>query len=169
MRTKQLTFFALTAIAVASILSTGCKKNNNSTPNPYKTDSLSATVNGSAFLVTGSEVYGFYDTTRHSWSVTAFRTTDSVGIALSISDSFVVNKPVTTPGSAAIEYLAQKGSYDNYIGAGNTTITVTLLDTVNHKIAGTFSGDLYGNTGTNDSVVVTSGKFNVAYLVSQPH
>jgi len=39
------------------------------------------------------------------------------------------------------------------------------LDSVNHKIIGTFSGVLYNVTGGSDSLVITNGTFNTGYTV----
>jgi len=170
MRIKQLTIFALSAITLVSSLSTSCKKSNSSDPpNPYKNNSLNATVNGASFTITGGNAEGYHDTVQHLWRIGGLRTTDSAALSLFIYDTFTVNQPVTTPKSA-LEYVpSAKAGYYNYVGVCNTTITVTSLDTANRIITGTFGGNLTGNgilyfgKAVTDTTVVTHGNFSVYY------
>ena len=161
MRAKHPSLLVLVAITISTILSASCKKNHSNPPNPYKSDTISAMVNGSAFVVTSAAAIGSHDTAFHQWNITGFKAIDSASITLYIYDTIEVNKPVITKNSAVIYNSASEVGYSSNVGTHNTTITVTSLDTTNHKIEGVFSGNLFSLNG--DSVVVTNGKFDVYY------
>jgi hypothetical protein len=47
--------------------------------------------------------------------------------------------------------------------AGSASITISSWDSVTHRIAGTFTGEVY--SGAQDSLAITYGQFNVTYSV----
>src|SRR5580698_9064142 len=101
MRTKQFTAVVFFAITIVGILSASCKKSNNSNPpDPYKKDSLNATINDLSFVARGDSATGYHDTTDHLWSIIGLRASDSAIVSLFIADTFSINQPVITRSSA---------------------------------------------------------------------
>jgi hypothetical protein len=55
--------------------------------------------------------------------------------------------------------------YDAVFGnaASHSLMNITSWDSVNRKVAGTFSGVLYNINNASDSIVITNGAFNTSY------
>ena len=151
-----------TLVVFSFAIATSCKKSNSPAPTNA---AFSATVNGSAFNPTASNAV--YTGFAQSWDIFGLyiKGSDSSVFDVTIYAPVTLNKPVTTYYSGVDYYSAGVDDFSDFVGTGKATITVTSLDSVNHKISGTFSGVLPGTTGSDDSVVVTNGKFNISYLV----
>lgn len=162
MRIRQVFFGSSLVVLFIGFLSVGCKKSSSSTGS----GTFSATVGDTAF--TPGDVAGIYVTADQAWSILAYqiKAGDTVSFDINIYLPFTVNQPIA-PNFTNILYQNAMGEpYYNAIGhTPNLAITVTSVDSVNHNIAGTFSGSLYDENGTGDSVVVTNGKFNTSYSV----
>ena len=77
---------------------------------------------------------------------------------------------VTAPGTyaATISYVTTKNTigyrtWGSKPAGGEATVLITVLDRVNKKISGTFSGKLLPVAGTAGNLILTEGKFNVFY------
>ena len=97
-------------------------------------------------------------------------TVAGAGLEILVPSPVTVNKPFLTDTTSASIYYYPNGpvngkDYNASYGWGHGTMTVTSVDTVNHKIAGTFSGTLHNFLDINDSVVLINGKFNTAYTI----
>jgi hypothetical protein len=65
-----------------------------------------------------------------------------------------------------LSYTIKGTEYDAYSTEGQFQLTVTSLDSMGHKIGGTFSATGHSLISYNDSVVITNGKFSTAYNVN---
>ena len=145
------------------LLTAGCSKNSNPLPT---NGTMSATAGGAAFnaaQVEGvySQMFGFMAIlgyTLHSNDTTGFQIqfnyVPPVGVTFS-SDSTETALTYFTPGKR----------YDAFLGQGKVIVNLSVADTVNHKLAGTFSGTVYNDSNLGDSVTVTNGKFSSTYSV----
>jgi hypothetical protein len=163
MKLKISSLLAFSALVVFCLaVATSCKKSNSSAPTNA---AFSAMIDNSAFNPTTSNAV--YTSFAQSWDIYGFyvKGKDSSVFDVTIFAPVTLNTPVTTYYSGVDYYSAGVDDFSDFVGTGKATITVTSLDSVNHKISGTFSGVLPGTTGSDDSVVVTNGKFNISYLV----
>lgn len=161
------TVISLTMLSLWGIA--GCSKNNNS--NSTTSDgTMTATVNGAAFNAKSYVVAGYL--TSFGQIIVqgdSINNKDTTEIQVAISYPPAVNLAVSTD-SAQFTYLTYiRGGvvYDAFNGYGNShgVVTVTSSDTVNHHIAGTFSGVLYSSALSADSVVFSNGAFSSSYQV----
>lgn len=158
-----LTFSAL--IAAAFFMTTSCKKSNSSTSG----GSLSATISGSAWTTTVptqttyDHVSGVFDIGGGS-----IKSGDTTTLGVIIGTPFPLHTVINSDtGNIDIVYanFHTLAGYDGGQQAGHSLVTVSSWDSVNHKIAGTFTGVLYNISGGTDSLVVTNGAFNTSYTV----
>jgi hypothetical protein len=160
MQLKKLSLFALSAVSAFLLISTGCKKSNNG-----NSAAVSATIAGTSFnpSFTGAVYFKsnqYFD--LGGYSVTG---KDTAFLDISINTPFTVNKVLDNNTLVTINYITGGKDYLTGYQVGTAALTVTSLDSVNHKIAGTFTGTLYTYGGSNDSVIVSNGRFNTAYTV----
>jgi hypothetical protein len=160
--------FFLSVFAVWGIES--CSKSNSSSTQSNGT--LTATVNGAAYAAKSYVIAG-YLTGQIIVQGDSIRGTDTTGIQLDIPYIPAVNTPLYTDSVqfASVTYLSPGKVYDAFfaLGQSHAVITLTIADTVNHRVGGTFSGVLYsvvnGNFNPSDSVVITNGAFTSTYQV----
>jgi hypothetical protein len=157
---------AVAVAAVALLFSIGCKKSNNSSPG---SGTVNAMVNDTLFTPPPGGVYSTYTASSGQFAIDAFELhgNDTLYLFVTIYRPFTLNQPIDSNSSISniVYYNSLHQPYSNVTGMGNTTITVTSFDSVNHKIAGTFSGNLYSDNGNTDSIIVKNGTFNSSYLV----
>ncbi|HEV9037365.1 MAG TPA: hypothetical protein VGQ51_12110, partial [Puia sp.] len=67
--------------------------------------------------------------------------------------------------ATGLTYFVPGKRYDAFLGQGVVIVNLSVADTVNHKLAGTFSGTVYNDANPNDSAVITNGKFISTYSV----
>ena len=162
----------LPAVFVVSLVSVGglvsCSKNSSSTTTSDGT--LTATVNGTAYSAKSYVVAGYLS--AYGQLIVqgdSIRSNDTTEIQVAMPYIPAVNVAVTTDSSQymGLTYLTPGKEYDAYFGlsASHGTLTLTGEDTVNHRVAGTFSGVLYNIVNSNDSVVITNGAFSSTYQV----
>jgi hypothetical protein len=158
--------WVVAAMGIIGIFSIGCKKSSNSISS---NSAFSAIVDDTTFTPATNGTGAVYTSLGKQFDIYSYllRSKDTVSLDVSIFEPFTVNQPIDpTANASSILYYDFTGEpFFNGVGMGKTTITVTSLDTVNHKIAGTFSGNLYENNGSGDSVIVANGTFNTTYLV----
>src|SRR6185312_3219962 len=152
------------AIVGASILFavTSCKKSSTGSA------AMSATINGGAWA-SSFPVAGGHTSQGDTYELGAaqYKNSDSTILAVGFNGPVVLNQAFssdTTTLDIAYQDIKAQVQYDGVSGHGFSILTVTSLDSVNHKIAGTFSGVLYNDFGGGDSVVVTNGRFSAPYL-----
>lgn len=173
MLSKRFTIFGLLVISFGSFLSTSCKSDNISLPDPYKVnkDSLVAMINGVKYASYDDNAVGHHDKTVHCWTIAGYQSLDSASsLVLFLYDTFAIGQPVTTTLST-VQYTPNvRAIYFDRVGVSNTTVTVTSVDSVRHVITGTFSGNLTGSAYDyaggkipTDTSFVTCGKFSVYY------
>jgi hypothetical protein len=174
MNGKRLTLVMAISLSLLSLWALeSCNKNNSTTS--YQTDgTLTASINGTAY---SAKSYVVSDYINSFGSIIVQGETisgsDTVGLQVSIPYILPLDTAISVTNSAyagyaAIAYQIPGKEYDCYfgLGASHGTITLTSADTVNHQVAGTFSGVLYNkDNATGDSVVLTNGAFNSAYQV----
>jgi hypothetical protein len=158
-------------VATTFFLTTACKKSSYPTPPP--TAALSATIADTSWTA-------YYNTAIYYQSrgfievngVSAGTKGDSTYLQLVFSAPSQLNKIISTDSTFSVEYYDMLSQYDwgagTNSGDGVSYLKVTSYDSVNHKVAGTFTGSLSsGLTGASytDTVKVTNGEFNVTYTV----
>ncbi|HEY1212854.1 MAG TPA: hypothetical protein VGE93_04395 [Bryobacteraceae bacterium] len=166
MQVKRISLLAVAAVITVSLLSTSCKKSSSDSNNA----AFSATIKGAAFNPTAT--VAMYTDFAGSFDIIGYyiKGTDSAAVDVTIFKPFTVGKPVTTYYSGVAYYSSGTNSsfdYGDYVGNSNSlTITVTSLDSVNHKIAGTFSGVIWNTIGgrNGDSAIISNGKFNTSFI-----
>ena len=130
---------ALAALPLLA-LAVGCSK--SSTKSNTSGGSLTATVGASAF--TSSIAVGVYSQTFDLFSVIGetIQSKDTSEIQLTFPYPPLVNHPVSsdTVQGIGLTYTVPGKQYDAYLSQGHWTLTITTGDTVNHTLAGTFSG-----------------------------
>jgi hypothetical protein len=163
---KKLIVPSLCAFALLAI-SVGCKKSNNSTDS---SSAISASMGSTAFSTSTANTTAYYSTDSTAYEISGFAINagDTTGLALEFFNRFTVGTTITDKYAVDIDYyVSTTKDYFGGDGIGQIALTVTSQDTVNHKIAGTFTATLYNMLGQNDSLVVTNGKFNTTYFVQQ--
>jgi hypothetical protein len=161
---KKLILPTVCAFAFLAI-SVGCKKSNNSTSS---TSAISASFGSTAFSASTANTFVWYstDSTIFQFGGFAVNGGDTTGLEFQIFTPFTVGTTITDQTMVNMDYFVSSiKDYAAGWGQGHVAMTVTSQDTVNHKIAGTFTAVLYNQVTQNDSLVVTNGKFNTAYIV----
>ncbi|HLZ89161.1 MAG TPA: hypothetical protein VKQ52_18020 [Puia sp.] len=161
MQIKHLARLSLSAVTLF-VLITSCKKSNNTPSN-----SLSATIGTTGVNTSGTTAWYSTDSSIYEIGGYTMSAHDTTTLALIIAPPFTVNTVVSGNSSVSIDYydFATNKDYFAGYGVGHSALTVTSLDTVNHKIAGNFTATLYNGISGTDSVLVTNGKFNTSYTV----
>ena len=151
-------------LAAVLFVAFGCKKSSNNSSTPP--GGMDASVNGQAFQA--STTTGIFSASAGYIALFGIQTkgVDSSGIEVDILDTIKVGEPGLLANGFIINYGSNTGpTYSGGDITGHGVVTLSAWDTVNHTIAGTFSGVLYDN-GLIDSVVVTNGTFNTSYTLT---
>lgn len=160
---RAFTFVAISSVILLTV--TSCSKSNNSS----SSTGISATVSGSAWA-NSYTVEGIYYTANSQFDIIAaqMKGGDTTAIGVALQGPITLNSAVSSTSSTwDLSYIDAKtqNTYDAQYGSGHALITVTSYDSTGKKIGGTFSGVLYNTSGTADSVVMGSGKFNTTFTV----
>jgi hypothetical protein len=152
----------LTALTFAVACSKSSSNNNTSG------GTLSATT-GSTSFTAGSTV-GFYSQGLGLIGVLGYtvKSSDTTLIQLEMAYIPPVNMSFSsdTVSELGLSYQVSGKEYDAYQGQGRVILSMTTADTVNHQIAGTFSGVVYNEVNSGDSLIISNGKFSSSYTVS---
>jgi hypothetical protein len=171
-RNRAFLIFPVLA-ATTFFLTTACKKSSYPTTPPDA--ALSATIADTSWTVYyNTAIYyqsrGFFEVN----GVSAGTKADSSYLQLVFSAPIQLNKTISTDSTFSVEYYDLLGNFDwgagTNSGDGVSYLKVTSYDSVNHKIAGTFTGSLSsGMSGASytDTVKLTNGEFNLTYT-TQP-
>jgi hypothetical protein len=167
MKLQKRIFFPLFIIGSFSLVTAtvSCKKSNSSSGAGGSITANVAGVNFASSAITSQAIYS-----------SAYRQFDIVGAQIKSGDTAVIeltwnaaaklNFPIASDTSTLeTSYFDSKtqASFDGGDLPGHSIITVTSWDSTNLKVAGTWSGVMYGITGT-DSIVVTNGTFDTTYI-----
>ena len=177
MNGKRLSLAAVICLTMLTLWGiAGCSKNNSSSTATDGT--MTATVNGATYSAKSYVIAGYLSSYGQILiQGDSIRGNDTTQIQIALPYIPPVNTVISTDslqyaGVAGLTYLSPGKTYEGYYGFGGShaIITLSTADTVNHRIAGTFSGVLYsllvnGNVDSNDSVVITNGTFNSTYQV----
>ncbi len=160
MKLNATSLLSLSTIAIATFFFvSSCSKKNDG-----PSSGIAASVNGTAF--TPAHVYAL--DLQGGISVTGYTIsgTDSSAVYVQFDDTVSLNKSIDISGASdgLIGWTSKSNEYDSWSINSHGTLIVTTLDKTNKKVAGTFTGVLYDFSG-NDSVKVTNGTFNSAYIV----
>ena len=165
MKIKRLPLLIVSALSFSLLLLTaGCSK---STTPPLPTNgTLTATTGSTNF--SGAQVESVYSQYLASVAVLGYtiQSTDTTGIQL----QFAYMPPVGLTFSSdttetGLTYFTGGKRYDAYTAVGRVIMSLSVADTVGHKLTGSFSGTIYNDANANDSMVVTNGKFSCTYSV----
>jgi hypothetical protein len=144
---------------------TSCSKNNSNSGSSG--GSFTATVNGASFQ---SVVAGGQQVSSANLFFIAGESVvsgDTIELSITMPDSIALNTPVQFDGfTTTLVYdnlktgaIYATGSTSNTAGS----VTVASLNQQAQQVSGSFSGTVYNQTNANDSLVITSGKFNILY------
>ena len=160
---KYPSFPTLYALGLSFLLLTaGCSKSSNQPTG----GTLSATAGGKTF--NAAQVGGVYSKSLNFMAVLGqtFQSNDSTGFQIQFAYVPPVGVTFSSDSTATgLTYFTTGKRYDAFVGQGRVIVNLSVADTVNHKLAGTFSGTVYNDANGNDSVIVTNGKFSSTYSV----
>jgi len=147
----------------AGLLAAGCGKSNSGSSS---SGTLSATIGSSNFQSTTT--LGAYSAGINLLAVVSYsiHPNDTSAFQLTMPWPPPVNKAFPADSLLSLSYTAKGTEYDAYSTEGQLQLTVTSLDSMGHKIAGTFSATGHALLNNNDSVVITNGKFSTSYNVN---
>jgi|GEM_PF-1717242 len=154
--------FPVAALLLLTIA--GCSKNNNSSSS---SGSFTATIGTTSYQGTttlGAYSYGLGELAIVSYSQ---RTNDTSAFQVTMPWPAKTFNQVLPPDSLlTLSYTARGTEYDAYSTEGQLQLTVTSVDSIGHKIAGSFTATGHSAANFNDSVVISNGKFSTAYNVN---
>ena len=157
--------FSILVIGSVILFAAGsCKKSSSGGGSAGVSATVSGTAWGSSLPVTG---IFFASGSVFEIGAIQFKGGDSTIVALGFNGPVTLNKPFSSDSTTldiAYQDIKSQVQYDGVSGSGRSILTITSYDSVNHKIAGTFTGVLYNDFGGGDSLVVTNGHFNVGFV-----
>jgi hypothetical protein len=166
MLNQNFTRYTIAAVTASLLLVVAsCSKSNDSGSG---SGPISATVAGQAFSPSLS--LAFYTQSGQYWDITGYtiKSGDTTAISVSLAPPVTLNTAMTNNNSNLyIEYYVSGTGKDYFAGTGygSASMTLSTLDTVGHKIAGSFNATLYNAINNKDSIQITNGKFSSAYQV----
>jgi len=142
----------------------GCSKNNNSSTS---SGSFTATVGSVSYQGTttlGAYSYGLGELGVISYSI---HPNDTSAFQITMRwPAKVFNQVLPTDTLLSITYAAKGKEYDAYSTEGQVQLTLTSVDSIGHKLAGSFTATGHSTANFNDSILITSGKFSTSYNVN---
>jgi hypothetical protein len=167
MKLQNRIFFPLFIIGSFSLVTAtvGCKKSNSSSG---ANGAMTATVAGVGFAASATTTQAIYSSAYRQFDIVGvqIKSGDTTAIELTWNAATKLNFPIASDTSTLeTSYFDSKtqASFDGGDLPGHSIITLTSWDSTNLKVAGTWSGVMYGITGT-DSIVVTNGTFSTTYI-----
>jgi hypothetical protein len=167
MKPQNRIFFPLFIVGSFSLVTAtvGCKKSSNSSS---ASGAITANVSGVSFASSATTSQAVYSSAYRQFDIVGaqIKGGDTTLIDMSWNAATKLNFPIASDTSLMeISYFDSKtqAAFDGGDLPGHSIITITSWDSTNLKVAGTWSGVMYGITAT-DSIVVTSGTFNTTYI-----
>jgi hypothetical protein len=166
---KSFRSIALSLLACAAACSafTSCSKNNSSSGSNGGT--FTATVSGTSFqsVIAGGEQVS--SANLFFLAGEAVISGDTIELSITMQDSIALNTAIPFDGfitTLAYENLKTGTVYISESSSSTPgSVTITAYSSAAQQIGGTFSGTIYNQSNTGDSLVVTNGKFNVNYTL----
>ncbi|HVU96253.1 MAG TPA: hypothetical protein VHE34_13575 [Puia sp.] len=141
----------------------GCSKSNNNSPS----GSFSATIGPTSYQGTttlGAYSYGLGELAIVSYSQ---RTNDTSAFQVTMPwPAKAFNQVLPADTLLTLSYTAKGTEYDAWSTEDQLQLTITSIDSIGHKIAGSFTATGHSAANFNDSVVITNGKFSTSYNVN---
>jgi hypothetical protein len=169
MTLKRLTYFAFAALLLGLSGLVACQKGTQTSG--YQTQgSLTATVGSTNFAPSLTEAV-YSPITYTTFAVIGLQPAkDSTYLRVELPlNGFTIGTPFSsdTATTSGLSWFDSERSYEYDALFGNfgshSLIDITSWDSVNRKVAGTFSGVLYNISNGSDSIVITNGTFNTTY------
>jgi hypothetical protein len=159
-----LTLFIIGSFSLVTA-TVGCKKSNSSSSG---SGTITANVSGVSFASSATTSQAIYSSAYGQFDIVGAQVKggDTTLIDLSWNAAPKLNFPISSDTSLMeISYFDSKtqAAFDGSDLPGHSIITITSWDSTNLKVAGTWSGVMYGISAT-DSIVVTNGTFNTTYI-----
>lgn len=169
MQLSSMSTKAFLVISSAFLLAAASCKKSSSSPS----GSMTASMNDTTWSATFSANYGaegLYTQAASEFQVAGvqFKSGDSTTFYLTFYTPFNVNQAINSDTTQNdLEYIDSKSGvfYDAGLIAGHFMLTITNYDVNNLKIAGTFSGVLYNDINSADSMTVTNGTFSAPFTL----
>ena len=157
MKNLRLPLLTVAILAIVSVVA--CKKSKDG-----NSSGLSATINGASYQ--SASTTGIYTQGYINIAGVQFQAGDTLFLSLEIPDTAHVNNPIDMY-SGRITYTKVKSqtTYEYNFNGSHGFTTLTSWDKTNKTIAGKFSGVIYSDSNTKDSIVVANGQFNTTYKV----
>jgi hypothetical protein len=163
---NYLTIFVLSSTTLFAIFS--CKKHQATPPNTFSVTIRDTVFNASIVSAIASksapEVLIIGSVPQPNGD------TDMVSLQFYTEDA-EVNRPSDYTWETMMDYYDSENNFDYGMGPnipGSATITLTLIDSAQHRLDGTFSGVFYKELPPSwpvDSLQVTNGQFSVTYTL----
>lgn len=155
MQFTRLPLAVLTVSSAFILIATSCKKSSSD-----NNSGLSATIGSANYNPTATlafDAYGYVNIEGIKIS-----SGDSLDLTVSIPDT--ATRTMLTFNDGQIEYDDTKVGFDygTWVYPSHGTVTISSWDKTGKKIAGKFSGVMYNDRATGDSVNI-SGQFNTTY------
>jgi hypothetical protein len=147
-------------LAFLAFVQVGCKKSSSGS-----STGVNATLNNSGFH--SQQTLATYSKSQHVFTIVGYSigSGDTSAFELDLSN-VPLNQAVDLTSGQTMYYYDTKNSF-SYTGdpsEGHGTVSLTSFDTVNLKVAGTFSGVLQDDFSAADSLKVSGGQFNLSYV-----
>jgi hypothetical protein len=151
-------FLSIAVIALATISLFSCKKDDKTTA-----ESSGPTLKTFALKLDGTSYQTEFYSTQQTAGMIIFQTNinNSLIFGLNLADTIQAGTYPMGPGISRLVHTDDNYATPAYISDPGT-LTVTIHDTVNNKITGTFSCTL-ARTSPAGTKAVTNGEFNIQY------
>jgi hypothetical protein len=169
MTAKRLKYSALAALILGLSGLVACQKGTQTTG--YQSQgTLTATVGSTNYAPSLTEAV-YSPITYTTFAVIGLQPAkDSTYLRVELPlNGFTIGTPFSsdTAVSSGLSWFDSQRTYEYDALFGNfgshSLIDITSWDSVNRKVAGTFSGVLYNINNGSDSIVITNGTFNTSY------
>lgn len=151
-------------VALLLLIFAGCSKNNNSSTS---SGSFTATIGATSYQ--GTKTLGAYSYGLGELAIVSFAMHPNDTSAFQVNMRWpakVFNQVLPADTLLTITYAAKGKEYDAYSTQGQVLLTLTSVDSIGHKIAGSFTATGHSIANYNDSVLITNGKFSTSYNVN---
>src|SRR5260370_33160767 len=107
MRFKKLLLLAFAALTFVSLISTGCKKSNNTN----NSATFSATIAGTVYTPATTSAWYSKDSSIYEVAGVTLKTGDTSGLYVAIAPPFTVNTAITDQHSVEIDHYKSSKAY----------------------------------------------------------
>jgi hypothetical protein len=164
--TPSLLVLAL-SMSAGCLLISSCKKSGGSSAAASNTVSVS--IGKTSYNAVTSVTSAADANSKFTLVYTQILSGDTIWLTMEFPDTLTLNKPYTADGGTIyLNFIdANKNGtsmYEPALYQNSGTLTLTSLNTTTHVVTGTFTGtEIYNDSNSSDSLLVSSGKFNATY------